>query len=76
MNLPRSRTREESWEENAPQLSRMLCTVTRLESLKCDVIILQIFPFEPLNLTIYTAAVRTRAKYQITSINESEDREV
>ena len=41
---------------------------------KCDVIILQFFPFEPLNL-IYTAAVRTCAKFQIVSLNESEDRE-
>ena len=31
--------------------------------------------FEP-HHTIYTAAVRTCAKFQIASINESEDREV
>ena len=43
--------------------------------LKCDVIILQTFPFEP-HHAIYTAAVRTCAKFQIASINESEDREV
>ena len=41
--------------------------------LKCD-IILQMFPFKP--HAIYTAAVRMWAKLQITSINESEDREV
>ena len=42
---------------------------------KCDIIILQTFPFEP-HHAIYTAAVRTWAKFQIISINESEDREV
>ena len=48
------------------------------EVLKCDVIILQTFPFEPLNChhEIYTADVRTCAKFQIASVNESEDREV
>ena len=44
--------------------------------LKCNVIILQTFPFEPLNLIIvYTAAVRMCAKFQIVILNESEDRE-
>ena len=42
--------------------------------LKCD-IILQMFSFKP-HHAIYTAAVRMWAKFQITSINESEDREV
>ena len=40
--------------------------------LKCDVIILQTFPFEP-HRAIHTAAVRMCAKLQIASINESED---
>ena len=46
-------------------------TIEASRVLKCDVVILQTFPFEP-----YTAAVRTWAKFQIASINESEDREV
>ena len=47
-------------------------------SLKCDVIILQLFSirsFKPYH-AIHTAAVRTWAKFQIASINKSEDREV
>ena len=43
--------------------------------LNCDIIFLQTFPFEPRH-AIYTAAVITCAKFQITIINESEDREV
>ena len=44
---------------------------------KVCVIILQTFPFEPVNLIVlYKVAVRTCAKFQIASINESEDREV
>ena len=41
----------------------------------CDIIIMQTFPFKPRNAK-YTAAVRTCAKCQIVSINESEDRAV
>ena len=46
--------------------------------LKCDVISLQTFPFEPFepHHAICTAAVRTCAKFQIVILNESEDREV
>ena len=46
--------------------------------LKCDVIILQTFPFKLFkpHHAIDTAAVRTWAKFQIASINESEDREL
>ena len=39
------------------------------------VIILQMFPFKPYH-EVYTAAVRMCPKFEIASINESEDREV
>ena len=46
--------------------------------LKCAVVILQTFPlirtFES-RRAIHSAAVRTCAKFQIVSLNESEDRE-
>ena len=42
--------------------------------LKCDVIILQTFPFQPHNV-IHTAAVRMCAKFQIVNLSEREDRE-
>ena len=47
-------------------------------ALKCDIIILQTFPFEPLKShhAIHAAAVEICAKFQLASINESEDRDV
>ena len=44
----------------------------KIRVLKCDVIILQTF----LIVRYITAAVRTWAKFQIPSLNESEDRDV
>ena len=61
------------------RLAKTLLTLGRLSNgvLKCDVIILQTFPFISLkpHHTIHTTAVRTCAKFQIVILNESEDRE-